>query len=189
MDGETMKDRRHWVAIELDFADHPKMLRVGAAGGWAHLRAILYAARYGTDGFVPTEAIWRILHDDPVMDTEADDGLLESMVEAGLWHPVANGYQIHDYLEHQATSESIREKRRRAGRLGGLAKAKQTAQQTSKSKLDVDVDVDKEKTPTPQPVVPTTPQPDLNGLARLGDEPARILAAAARQRALEDEPL
>jgi hypothetical protein len=57
------------------------------------------------------------------------------------------------------------------------------------SGLDVEVDVEEKRTPTPQPVVPTTPQPDLNGLSLLGDEPARNLAAAARQRALEDEPL
>ena len=36
---------------------------------------------------------------------------------------------------------------------------------------------------------PPLPPQDLNGLSLLGDEPARILAAAARQRALEDEPL
>lgn len=143
--------RKQWVAIELDFADHPKMLKVGAAGGWAHLRAILYAARYRTDGFIPQEAVWRILNDDPMMEEEANEGLEASMVEAGLWHPVANGYQIHDYLEHQANAETIREKRRRAGRMGGLAKAKQTASTTRQNKLDVDVDVD--KTPTPYPAV------------------------------------
>jgi hypothetical protein len=62
-------------------------------------------------------------------------------------------------------------------------------QSASARAYDVEVETEEEETPTPQPVVPTTQQPDLNGLSLLGDEPARILAAAARQAALEDEPL
>jgi hypothetical protein len=143
-------DRNRWVAIEHDFCDNPKILKVGAAGGWAHLRAIIYAARHRTDGFVPDEAVWQILHDDPVMDVEAN-GLAKgdfeaSMVQAGLWHRVANGYQIHDYLKHQSNAESIREKRARAGRLGGLAKAKQTQAPPRQNKLEEESEeeVDKE---------------------------------------------
>ena len=186
-----MNDRRHWVAIELDFIDNPKILEVGAMGGWAHLKAIVYCARHRTDGFLSDAAVWTILHDDPQLAEEADNGLVASMCQANLWHRVSNGYMVHDYLEHQGSAETMREKRQRAGRAGGLARAKQNSSKGKQSKLDVDVDVDKDKDkpPNPNPVVPTTPQPDLNGLSLLGDEPARILAAAARQRALEDEPL
>ncbi len=139
-----MSDRVRWVAIELDFCDHPKILFVGAAGGWAHLRAIVYAARHRTDGFIPNEAVWQILHDDPIMDAEAKDGLEASMVEAGLWHQVANGYQIHDYLKHQSNAETIREKRARAGRLGGLARAKQNSKQTQASKQELELEKEKD---------------------------------------------
>jgi len=125
---DELNGRRQWVAIENDFCQHPKILRVGAVGGWAHIRAITYAARYRTDGFISDEAVHQIMHDDPIMDAEANDGLEASMVEAGLWHREANGYQIHDYLDHQSNAETIREKRVRAGRLGGLASGKQRAQ-------------------------------------------------------------
>ena len=61
--------------------------------------------------------------------------------------------------------------------------------------VEVEEEKEKEEPTHPNPIVPTTPeepQPfdpvDLNGLRRLGDEPARILAAAAK-RNLEDEPL
>lgn len=153
-------DRDRWVAIEHDFCDNPKILRVGAAGGWAHLRAIIYAARHRTDGFIPDEAVYQILHDDPVMDSEASSeakpDLEASMVQAKLWHRVANGYQIHDYLKHQSTAESIREKRARAGRLGGLARAKQMSSKSKHSRLEAESEVE---------VNPPTP---LNGKTAAG---------------------
>ena len=161
------RDRRNWVAIELDFPDNPKILGVGALGGWAHLRAIIYCARHRTDGFIPKAAVWQILHDDPDMD-EAHSEIEASMVEAGLWVLEANGYRVHDYLEHQTSAETMREKRARAGRIGGLASAKQRQAKAKQSKLEVEVE--KDLTPTPQPSTyngaPVENLPDLDNILK-----------------------
>jgi hypothetical protein len=141
-------DRRQWFAVENNFFDNPKILEVGVLGAYAHLRAIAYSSRHATDGFLPEGAAWRIMHDDVDMD-EANPDLEASMVQANLWHPVSGGYMLHDYLKHQTSALTMREKRAKAGRLGGLASAKQRASKTQASKLEVEVE--KDLTPLPQP--------------------------------------
>lgn len=194
------RGRNRWVTIEHDFIDNPKVLRVGAAGAYAHLAAIIYSARHLTNGFVPDEAVWQIMHADPVMDEASKNGLLDRLLESKLWHRQANGYQIHDYLEYQTDAEAvavkrlaIRNKRAEAGRKGGLArqaKAKQTKQIQA---TEVEVEVEVEQTPEPAPAPEAKDQhagarPNRNGAGAGagGDELERLDPKAALDAVLHE---
>jgi len=103
-----------WVRLDDHFADHPKMLSLGAFAPLAlalQVRALCYAARHLTDGFIPEAAItvltdgfgeWSIEtggNEFMSVGADADDFDWPAlMLKAGLWHRRKGGYAIHDYL-------------------------------------------------------------------------------------------
>lgn len=121
--------------ITHDFADSPKLQILPVEARWALLEMILYSARMRTDGRLSkrlASARWGLdvcqllLDNDPVNPSLKIDG---------------DDYLIHDFLEHQTSKaeiESLSEKRRKAGRKGGKAKAaayKRESKQTASKPL------------------------------------------------------
>jgi hypothetical protein len=49
-----------WVRLDDQFADHPKVTTAGPLAGWLYVCGLLYAARYLTDGFIPTAHVARL---------------------------------------------------------------------------------------------------------------------------------
>jgi hypothetical protein len=99
-----------WGRVDDTYYDHPKLDRVEAAHDAqmrlmaAGLNALAwsYCNRFLTDGFVATRAIAKL------------GGLPEvvvALVEAELWDHVAGGYQVHDFLDHNDSRETIMERR------------------------------------------------------------------------------
>lgn len=113
-----------WFKVDDKFHEHRKIRRLGkdkapAVGVWTLCGA--WAADHLTDGFVPDEIVDR-----------HDPGHLyaERLVRVGLWfraeHQGEEGYQFHEWDEHQPTREQVLDRRRKrseAGRLGGLRSA------------------------------------------------------------------
>lgn len=113
-------DRVPWVRIDDSITDHHKILEVGPLGLALQIRAICYSSRHLTDGVLPA-AVVRLL------TADLGEGWPELMVSAGLWEPVENGFQIHDYLLHQKSEAEVRSRTRVAseakviaGRKGGV---------------------------------------------------------------------
>lgn len=132
-----MTRRRDLFArLSLDYADHPKIAGLSDTAFRAHVEMILYSRRYLTDGQIakqiakrwPEHALSELLAND-------DDAPSLSLTEKG-------DYLIHGFEEMQETRAEVDRKRQiraDAGRLGGLAKGKQSAKRSSGKLLSKNV--------------------------------------------------
>jgi hypothetical protein len=116
-----------WARIDDGYSSHPKVVAAGAEGLALDVAGMCYAARFATDGHVPSVMVGALCP--PVADPEA---VAERLVEVGRWHApghdcpdcmdVSDGWVIHDFLEYNrsaAKQEDRRRKRAKAGRKGG----------------------------------------------------------------------
>lgn len=149
-----VKDSRLYGRFTLDFPDSPKILPLSDKAFRALVEMTLYSRQLMTDGFLSErlalakwgpEACQELLENDPVKPS-----LLR----------VENGYQIHDFAEHQSTRADIEratEVRKAAGRKGGLAKARRKLEQTSsKTCPETETETVKES----KPKLATDPDPE-----------------------------
>lgn len=117
-----MADKRAFALFDVGYFDNPKIAELLDASSIAvsmHLASILYCAQHLTDGFVASRVIQRKLG-----GTAEDSRLL---IENGLWHehghdcescpevPPGKVY-VHDYLEHNRTSDGVKRSSTRAKR-------------------------------------------------------------------------
>lgn len=112
-----------WFKVDDSFYDHPKVFDAPDCAVALWIRAGTWAARSGTDGFVPAGLAGRMC-DDPARAAK-------ELVDRGLWEEVAGGYRFHDWSDYQPSAASVKElraKRAEAGKRGGQARA---ANQTS----------------------------------------------------------
>ena len=90
-----------WLRVDDGFADHPKVVQAGSDAAWMDVCGMCYAARYLTDGFVPTKQVPKLT------DKPNPDELAQILVDVGLWEPRPGGFQIHDYLDYNPTREQV----------------------------------------------------------------------------------
>lgn len=105
-----------WVRLDDTFPDHPKVIGLTDTAFRCHVTALCYAGRYLTDGHIPTGALRLIGTRKAAQELEA----------ANLWERTDHGWHIRDFLEYNPSKEEVetqRERRKEAGRRGGLAKA------------------------------------------------------------------
>ena len=122
-----------WVRIDDAMPEHPKVLAAGPLAFALDVAAICYSARNGTNGRIPRAKVRLLLDlsDVRIGRAKVDPiALAEKLVECGRWHRDGDDYVIHDFAEYNFTREEtedraleLREKRRAAGRLGGLRRA------------------------------------------------------------------
>ena len=109
-----------WIKLDDGFPTHPKILQAGPLGLAIQVRAICYASKNKTDGFLPDAAIGLFLLGlDLAFDWPAH------MLERKLWDQVPGGYQIHDYLDWNPSKyeyELFINKKRKAGKKGMKAR-------------------------------------------------------------------
>ncbi len=110
-----------WIKIEDGFPDHPKFLKVGPVCGYVALAAMAWSNRNLTDGFIPNQQVPRLANLEGICDEERGSSndyvhtseIVAALVEAGLWDPAEDGFQIHDYHDHQPTADSIKQRRQK----------------------------------------------------------------------------
>lgn len=109
-----------WAKFDDRWATHAKLLAAGLEAAGLDARAICWCAGQETDGFVPDAAVTLLAagHRNPAK-------LAGVLVTVGRWsrNQERKGYDIHDYLDYNPTRESReaeRDKKREAGRLGGV---------------------------------------------------------------------
>jgi hypothetical protein len=85
-----------WARFDDNYTDNPK---IRDAGPWAELldmRAIIYCARYDTDGRLTTAALQLIRHGIPKVGDKVG-----RLITVGRWTIDPNGgWQVKDFLEH-----------------------------------------------------------------------------------------
>lgn len=95
-----------WVRIDDQVPRHEKFLAAGPAACWLWVCGVAHAQSQLTDGFVSDIAL-------PTIGVlKGYKPLAEALVRVGLWERVERGYQVHDYLEHNASRVEVLERRR-----------------------------------------------------------------------------
>ena len=109
-----------WVRVDDDLFSHPKFTDAwerepASVGLW--LLGASYSGRHLLDGLVPRRFVDQWFKT-PVRERRAT----EALVDTRLWVPNGDGWEIHDWGEHNPTRESVLarrasdSKRKRAGR-------------------------------------------------------------------------
>jgi len=128
-----------WGNLDDQSTFHPKIVRAGNAAWGAVCRMIAWSKAHGTDGVIP-EVIAKLI---------ATPAELDAAFEANLLEMREGGYAVHDFLDWNDSArkvESLRNKRKNAGHLGGLkraanavAKGKQVLKQTASKGVGLDL--------------------------------------------------
>jgi hypothetical protein len=147
-------DPRLFFKLHNGFPEHPKAIELSDKAFRQLVEAWCYCSRQLNDGKLTKPLFFKLF----------SGKSRKEVLSIGFVVETENGYEMHDYLEHQESAEDVenrRNKRAAAGSLGGKAKAQNLAsaiasaspepQQTvSNVVADKDVDRDKkEKTPSP----------------------------------------
>lgn len=114
------KDRRLYARFDIGMDEHAKIIDLSDAAFRALFESTFYSRRQLTDGFLDERVVLRKWGHDVAQE------LSSNHPERPSWVKVEGGWAIRDFAEHQTTTVDITAKRE-AGRLGGLAKAKQAA--------------------------------------------------------------
>jgi len=94
-----------WIRLDDQIAHHPKVTRVSPGACWLWVTAIGFAQKFLTDGFIPTTSIRALSHVDNPEDFIAE------LLAARLLDQADGGYQVHDYLDFNASAASVKAKR------------------------------------------------------------------------------
>jgi hypothetical protein len=86
-----------WIKIDDRLPQHPKIGGLTDAAFRAYVEGLCYANAYLTDGYLPL-----------VFHRSVKPAARRQLVEHDLWEPSGDGYVIHDYLEHQRSSDAVR---------------------------------------------------------------------------------
>jgi len=119
-----------WGNLDDQSTFHPKIVKAGNAVWGAMCRMIAWSKAHSTDGFIP----------DVIAKLIATHAELDAAFEANLLEMREGGYAVHDFLDWNDSArkvEALRNKRKNAGRIGGLkrqASAKASAQQVLEQK-------------------------------------------------------
>lgn len=113
------KDKRLFARLDLDYADHPKIVALSDAAFRAHVEMILYARKYMTDGVIPKRVANRF-GTESLSELLANDEKAPSLIDLG-----DGDYLLHGYADMNETKSEVEHRTRvniENGRRGGLAK-------------------------------------------------------------------
>lgn len=112
-----------WARLDDRFHDNRKIKRVWRRQPTAvglHVMAITYCAGHLTDGLVDLDFV-----EDRIPNAKQRERVVSALVDAGLWHPAGEGWQINDFAEFNVTRERAESKhnaRVEAGKKGAVAR-------------------------------------------------------------------
>lgn len=90
-----------WIKLMDTFPEHAKVAAAGPAAAWLYVCGLAYCSRLLTDGRIPKSVALRLA------DIKAPQREVAKLVAVGLWHDVDDAYEVHDYAEHQRSSEQV----------------------------------------------------------------------------------
>jgi hypothetical protein len=118
------RDRRTFINVADTMPEHPKIEGLSDGAFRALITLWCYCGAQLNDGIVA----------EPAWIRRTSRRIRAELLESGLVEEVPGGVAMHDYLEHnrsRAEAESLTQKRRSAGSLGGKAKADALASATA----------------------------------------------------------
>lgn len=87
-----------WLKMDDKFGDHPKVLELSDAAFRLHVRAMCFAARQETDGFLSKNSQKTL---------GAKPKNIQELERAGLWESSVDGHWIHDFLDYNPSREKL----------------------------------------------------------------------------------
>lgn len=129
-----------WTRIDDKFLNNIKIRKVGALGMALYLAGLIHCNTNLTDGFIDDAAL-PLLYG--LSFQNAEDDYAKKLVKAGLWHKVAGGYEVNDFLDFNRSKEqieTIKAKRAESGSKGGSkprAKEEAMPKQIAKPELKI----------------------------------------------------
>lgn len=116
-----------WIRLDTTTFDHPKMLSLMDEGHYraivVHMSAMTYSGKHGLDGYIPRYVL-RVIGGTP------EDA--ERLMNASLWLPAPNGWDINGWKEYQFSSSEEEERRRRLSERGRKAAAARWNKESNK---------------------------------------------------------
>lgn len=100
-----------WVKLDDGFFNNQKIVSVSKDAKIIYLAALCHAGATLSDGYIPRNAVVILAAQ---CDVRSTNKVVNELVDAGLWIPVDGGFDIHDYLEHNTSSQDIHAKREAA---------------------------------------------------------------------------
>jgi hypothetical protein len=111
-----MTDANGWLRLDYGFPEHRKIIGLSDAAFRAHVEAMAWSGRAGTNGHIPAAAAARY----------AKPATCRALVDAGAWDALPDGsYTIHDWGDYQPPTDPTerarwfnaeRQRRHRSGR-------------------------------------------------------------------------
>lgn len=90
-----------WIRLDDKIRHHKKFLTAGPAASWLWVCALSYAQEHLTDGFISDDVL-------PMLGIRKNfRRLARVLVKVRLFDKANRGYQIHDYLHHNASKVSV----------------------------------------------------------------------------------
>lgn len=101
-----------WLRVDDGFTEHPKIRGLSNDAFRLHITGLCYCARNLTDGLISRLALRSVGSN---ANLSRPGTTARTLVRAGLWHPEADGYRIHDYLAYNPAKADV-DKERAAAR-------------------------------------------------------------------------
>lgn len=89
-----------WIKLDDQAVDHPKVANLSDRAFRWWVRGLSYASRFLTNGHLPA-----------VFVRQVPKASMVELTGPNLWTPNGDGMDIHDYLVHQSSKESVTKKR------------------------------------------------------------------------------
>ena len=124
------KDTRLFARLDLDYADHPKIVALSDSAFRAHIEMILYARKYMTDGYIPNRVANRVGFES-VSELLTNDEANPSLVKTE-----DGDYYLHGYADMNETKAEIESRTRRNaenGKRGGRPRKRKETQSVTES--------------------------------------------------------
>lgn len=102
----SAKDDRFYIRVDADFWDNPKAIAAGPEGRSLYLCALAWSRKQLTDGNLPAHVLPTLAFKCGV-PIDVAQAAADRIVEARLWKRTADGWEIHDYAEHQLTKADV----------------------------------------------------------------------------------
>jgi len=158
-----------WALVDDKYFSNPKITSLPVPVSYMYLASLAFANGYMTDGIITPPGLLIIATQAKIKNAKA---AAESLVEAGLWEAVGEGWFIHDYFEYNKSKAFIlteREKKAAAGSKGGKASATAnakagaiaSAKARAKNSLDQNASNCPAISPSPSPKDINSPLPPL----------------------------
>ena len=99
-----------WAKFDDQFTDHPKIVAAGPLAELLAIRAVIYCARYETDGFIQFQQISKLS-----LGISSKKHQIAALVNAGIWEETDGGWLKHDFLDYHPSAQQKHEERAERG--------------------------------------------------------------------------